>query len=151
MDFRPTEEQELLRRTVREFAETEIRPHIREWDEAQHFSADLMPKLAALGLLGIQYPEQYGGAGLSALDYCICIEELARVDPSIALSVAAHNGLCSSHIATFGSEAQKQSFLVPLARGEKLGAWGLTEASAGSDAAAMLTVATRAGTDWVLN
>src|SRR5882724_6820181 len=151
MDFRPTEEQELLRRTVREFAETEIRPHVREWDEAQHFSADLMPKLAALGLLGIQYPEQYGGAGMSALDYCICLEELARVDPSIALSVAAHNGLCSSHIFLFGSDAQKAQFLTPLARGEKLGAWGLTESTSGSDAASMRTTATRAGECWVLN
>jgi len=151
MDFRPTEEQELLRRTVREFAETEIRPHVREWDEAQHFAPDLMPKLAALGLLGIQYPEQYGGAGMSALDYCICIEELARVDPAIALSVAAHNGLCASHIFLFGTEAQKQAFVVPLARGEKLGAWGLTESTSGSDAASMRTTATRAGECWVLN
>src|SRR5207342_1680177 len=145
MDFRPTEEQELLRRTVREFAETEIRPHIREWDESQHFSADLMPKLAALGLLGIQYPEQYGGAGMSAIDYCICIEELARVDPSIALSVAAHNGLCAAHIFGFGTEEQKHQHLTPLARGEKLGAWALTEASSGSDAAAMRTTAAKAG------
>ena len=151
MDFRPTEEQELLRRTVREFAETEIRPHVREWDEDQHFSAELMPKLAALGLLGIQYPEQYGGAGLSAIDYCICIEELARVDPSISLSVAAHNGLCSSHIFLFGTDAQKQQFLIPLARGEKLGAWGLTESTSGSDAANMRTTARRAGECWVLD
>src|SRR5947209_14709849 len=124
MDFRPTDEQELLRRTVRDFAETEIRPHVREWDEDQHFSADLMPKLAALGLLGIQFPEQYGGAAMSALDYCICIEELARVDPAIALSVAAHNGLCASHIALFGTGAQKTKYLTALARGEKIGAWG---------------------------
>lgn len=151
MDFRPTDEQELLRRTVREFAETEIRPHVREWDEEQRFSAELMPKLAALGLLGIQYPEQYGGAGMSAIDYCICIEELARVDPSIALSVAAHNGLCSSHIFLFGSDAQKQQFVVPLARGEKLGAWGLTESTSGSDAASMRTTAARDGDGWVLN
>jgi alkylation response protein AidB-like acyl-CoA dehydrogenase len=151
MDFRPTEEQELLRRTVREFAETEIRPHVREWDEAQHFSPDLMPKLAALGLLGIQYPEQYGGAGMSALDYCICIEELARVDPAIALSVAAHNGLCASHIFLFGSDAQKTQFLGPLARGEKLGAWGLTESTSGSDAASMRTTATREAGGWALN
>jgi len=109
------------------------------------FSADLMPKLAVLGLLGIQYPEQYGGAGMSALDYCICIEELARVDPAIALSVAAHNGLCASHIFLFGSDAQKTQFLGPLARGEKLGAWGLTESTSGSDAASMRTTATRAG------
>jgi alkylation response protein AidB-like acyl-CoA dehydrogenase len=151
MDFRATDEQTLLRRTVREFAETEIRPHVREWDEDQKFSPELMPKLAALGLLGIQYPEQYGGAGMSALDYCICLEELARVDPGIALSVAAHNGLCSAHLFLFGSEAQKQQYLVPLARGEKLGAWGLTESTSGSDAASMRTTATRAGACWVLN
>src|SRR2546422_8189113 len=108
MDFRPTEEQALLRRSVREFAETEIRPHVREWDETQHFPIELMPKLAALGLLGIQVPEQYGGAALSAVDYCICIEEIARVDPSLALSVAAHNRLCSAHILMFGAEDQKQ-------------------------------------------
>src|SRR5213596_3530811 len=151
MDFRLTEEQQLLRRTVREFAETEIRPHVREWDETQHFPVELMPKLAGLGLLGIQWPEEYGGAGLSALDYCICIEELARVDPSVALSVAAHNGLCASHLLMFGTDTQKERFLVPLARGEKIGAWGLTESSSGSDAAGMRTRATREGTDWVLN
>jgi alkylation response protein AidB-like acyl-CoA dehydrogenase len=151
MDFRPTDEQELLRRTVREFAETEIRPHVREWDEQQKFSADLMPKLASLGLLGIQYPEQYGGAGMSAIDYCICIEELARVDPAISLSVAAHNGLCASHIFLFGNDEQRAAFLVPLARGEKLGAWGLTESTSGSDAAAMRTTAVRDRDGWVLN
>ena len=151
MDFRPTEEQALLRRTVREFAETEMRPHVREWDQDQHFPTELMPKLAALGLLGIQSPEQYGGAAMSAIDYCICIEELARVDPSIALSVAAHNGLCSSHIFLFGTEQQKQTFLGPLARGERIGAWGLTESTSGSDAAGMRTNAIRAGACWVIN
>jgi alkylation response protein AidB-like acyl-CoA dehydrogenase len=151
MDFRPTDEQELLRRSVREFAETEIRPHMMEWDQAQHFPAELVPKLASLGLLGIQIPEQYGGAGMSAIDYCICIEEIARVDPAVALSVAAHNGLCSAHIFMFGSEEQKQKYLVPLARGEKIGAWGLTESSSGSDAAGMRTSATRSGSCWVLN
>jgi alkylation response protein AidB-like acyl-CoA dehydrogenase len=151
MDFRPSEEQELLRRSVREFAETEIRPHVREWDQEQHFPSELIPKLAALGLLGIQFPEQYGGAGMTALDYCICIEELARVDPGVALSVAAHNGLCSSHISLFGNETQKQTYLVPLARGEKIGAWGLTESTSGSDAAGMRTTAVRAGNCWVLN
>src|SRR5436190_2447709 len=150
MDFRPTEEQKLLRRTVREFAETEIRPHVREWDQEQKFSADLMPKLASLGLLGIQYPEQYGGAGMSAIDYCICIEELARVDPAISLSVAAHNGLCSSHIFLFGTDQQKANYLPRLARGEVLGAWGLTEAGAGSDAAGMQTRAERRGDGWVI-
>jgi alkylation response protein AidB-like acyl-CoA dehydrogenase len=151
VDFRLTEEQQLLRRTVREFAETEMRPHVREWDETQHFPVELMPKLGELGLLGIQWPEEYGGAGMSAVDYCVCIEELARVDPGVALSVAAHNGLCSAHIAMFGSETQKQKYLVPLAKGAKIGAWALTESSSGSDAGGLRTAAARAGADWVLN
>src|SRR5712671_2628053 len=99
MDFRLTEEQELLRRSVREFAETEIRPHVREWDQAQHFPIEIVPKLAVLGLMGIQIPDEDGGSGLSAIEYCICIEELARVDPALALSVAAHNGLCCAHLS----------------------------------------------------
>jgi len=151
MDLRPTPEQEFLRRTVREFAEAEIRPHVMEWDEAQGFPAGLLPRLASLGLMGIQFPELYGGAGLSAIEYCICIEELARVDPSVSLSVAAHNGLCAAHLFMFGSDAQKERYLVPLAKGETLGAWGLTEASAGSDAAAMRTSARRDGDTWVIN
>ncbi|MGE3885321.1 MAG: acyl-CoA dehydrogenase [Vicinamibacterales bacterium] len=151
MSFRLSEEQELLRRSVREFAETEIRPHVMEWDNAQHFPLGLLPKLAELGLMGIQFPEAYGGAAMSAVDYCICIEELARVDPSISLSVAAHNGLGAAHIAMFGSEAQKQRYLAPLARGERLAAWGLTEPGSGSDAAAMRTTAVRDGDHWVLN
>jgi alkylation response protein AidB-like acyl-CoA dehydrogenase len=152
MDFRLTADQELLRRSVREFAETEIRPHVREWDQAQQFPTALVPELAALGLMGIQLPEEYGGAGMSAIDYCICIEELARVDPAVALSVAAHNGLCAAHIHRSGTEEQKQRFLTPLARGEKIGAWALTEATSGSDAANMRTTATQ-GSDgsWVIN
>jgi alkylation response protein AidB-like acyl-CoA dehydrogenase len=151
VDFRLTDEQQLLRQTVREFAEAEIRPHVREWDDAQHFPPELVPKLAALGLMGVQFPEVYGGAAMSAIDYCLCIEELARVDPSVSLSVAAHNGLGTAHIAMFGTEAQKQKWLVPLARGEKFGAWALTEPNAGSDAAATRTTATREGECWVLN
>jgi alkylation response protein AidB-like acyl-CoA dehydrogenase len=151
MDFRLTEEQDLLRRTVREFAESEIRPYVIEWDEAQQFPMDLVPKLASLGLMGVQLPEEYGGAGLSAVDYCICIEELARVDPAVALSVAAHNGLCSSHIAMFGSDAQKRQYLPRLTSGEVLGAWGLTESGAGSDAAAMRTTAVKQGNCWIIN
>ena len=112
-----------------------------EWDEAQGFSPELLPKLASVGLMGIQVPEAHGGAGMSAVDYCICIEELARVDPSIALSVAAHNGLCVAHLYMFGSDEQKEKYVVPLAKGEQLGAWALTEASSGSDAAAMRTIA----------
>jgi alkylation response protein AidB-like acyl-CoA dehydrogenase len=151
MDFRLTDDQQLLRQTVREFAEAEIRPHVMEWDEAQHFPMDLLPRLAHLGLTGIQFPEQYGGAGMSAVDYCICIEELARVCPAIALSVAAHNGLCTSHIAMFGNDAQKDVYLPRLVGGKVLGAWGLTEANAGSDAAGMRTMAVRQGADWVIN
>src|SRR6185295_1131038 len=96
-------------------------------------------------------PEQYGGAAMSAVDYCICIEELARIDPAVALSVAAHNGLCSSHILMFGTEEQKRRFLTPLARGEKIGAWGLTESTSGSDAAGMRTTAVKSGECWTLN
>jgi alkylation response protein AidB-like acyl-CoA dehydrogenase len=151
MDFRPSEEQEILRRSVREFAEAEMRPHVMEWDEAQHFPMDLLPKLAALGLMGIQFPEQYGGSAMSPVDYCICLEELARVCPAIALSVAAHNGLCSSHIAMFGSETQRQQYLPRLVKGEVLGAWGLTEAGAGSDAAGMRTTAIKDGDGWVID
>jgi alkylation response protein AidB-like acyl-CoA dehydrogenase len=151
MDFRLTDEQELLRRSVREFAEAEIKPHVREWDEAQHFPAELMPKLADLGLMGIQFTPADGGAGMSAVDYCICIEEIARVDPSVSLSLAAHNGLGAAHIAMFGNAEQKRQFLTPLARGEKLAAWGLTEPHSGSDAAAMRTMAIRDGDEWVLN
>lgn len=151
MDFRLSDDQTLLRRSVREFAEAEIRPYVREWDEAQQFPKELVSKLADLGLMGIQFAPEYGGAGMSAVDYCICIEELARVDPSVSLSVAAHNGLGTSHIAMFGSDAQKQAYLVPLATGDKLAAWGLTEPSAGSDAAAMRTTAARDGDSWVLN
>ena len=117
MDVRLTDEQELLRRSVREFAEAELRPHVREWDEAQQFPPALLSKFAELGLMGIQFPEDYGGAAMSSVDYCICIEELARVDPSVCLSVAAHNGLGAAHIFMFGTEEQKQQYLVPLATG----------------------------------
>jgi alkylation response protein AidB-like acyl-CoA dehydrogenase len=151
MDFRLSDEQHILRRTVREFAEAEIAPHVMAWDEAQEFPDALVGKLAALGLMGIQFPEVYGGAAMTAVDYCICIEELARVDPAVALSVAAHNGLCSAHIFMFGSEAQRERYLPRLARGETLGAWGLTEPTAGSDAAGTRTAAVRDGASWVIN
>lgn len=151
MNFHLTSEQDFLRRTVRQFAETEIHPHVLEWDEAQYFPSEIVPKLASLGLMGIEFPEEYGGAGLTALDYCICIEELARVCPAVALLVAAHNGLCATHIFLAGNEGQRQRFLAPLARGSSLGAWALTEASSGSDAASMRTTAIFDGSDWVLN
>ena len=151
MNLSLSSDQELLRSSVREFAEAELRPHVMEWDEAQGFPRELLAKCAELGLMGIQFPEAYGGAGMSSVDYCLCIEELARVDPSVCLSIAAHNGLGASHISMFGSDRQRQKYLVPLARGEQLAAWGLTEASSGSDAAAMRTTAVRDGGDWVIN
>ena len=131
MRFELSEEQELLRRSVREFAETEIRPHVIEWDNAQHFPHELLPKLAELGLMGIQFPEAYGGAAMSAVDYCICIEELARVDPVGSLSVAAHNGLGAAHLAMFASEDQKQRYLAPLAAGRAAGGVGPHRAGLG--------------------
>jgi alkylation response protein AidB-like acyl-CoA dehydrogenase len=151
MDFRLSDDQELLRRSIREFAEAEIRPHVMDWDERQHFPMDLVPKLAELGLMGIQFPEEFGGAAMSSVDYCIAIEELARVDPSVCLSVAAHNGLGAAHIAMFGTDEQKHTYLTPLARGEQLSAWGLTESSSGSDAGAMRTTAVREGDCWAIN
>ena len=151
MDLRSTPEQELLRRTVREFAEAEIRPFVMDWDDAQAFPAELVPRLASIGLTGIQVPEEYGGAGLGAVDYCVCLEELSRVDPSIALSVAAHNGLALAHLSMFGNDAQRRKYIPPLAKGETLGGWALTEAGAGSDAAAMRTTALRSGKEWIIN
>ena len=151
MDFSFTDEQEQLRRTVRSFAEQEIAPHVMEWDEVSQFPLELIPKLAELGLLGVIFPEKYGGAGLGYAEYAIVIEELARVDGSIGLIVAAHNSLCCNHIYKFGSESQKQKYLVPLAQGKKLGCWSLTEPEAGSDAGGTRTVAACAGADWVLN
>ncbi len=151
MQFELTDDQRLLRNSVREFAEAELGPHVMTWDEAQQFPMALLPTLADLGLMGIQFPESYGGAAMSAVDYCLCIEELARVDPAIALSVAAHNGLAAAHFHMFGTDAQKAAYLAPLARGEHLGAWGLTEPTAGSDAAGTRTTAVREDGQWRIN
>ena len=151
MDFSFTDEQQQLRRSVREFAESEIAPHVMEWDEASRFPAELIPKLAEMGLLGVIFPEEYGGAGLGYIEYVSVIEELSRVDGSIGLIVAAHNSLCTNHIFKFGSEEQRKKYVVPLARGEKLGCWSLTEPEAGSDAGGTRTVAKRKDGGWVLN
>jgi hypothetical protein len=151
MDFELNDEQKQVRMSVREFAEGEIAPHVREWDEAQHFPVELVPKLAELGLMGVIFPEQYGGAGMGYVEYATIIEELSRVDGSVGISVAAHNSLCSNHIYMFGTEEQKQKYLVPLARGEKLGAWGLTEAGAGSDASGTRTTAVKRDGGWIVN
>ena len=151
MDFTFTDEQKQLRKSVREFAEGEIAPHVMEWDESSHFPAEILPKLAGMGLMGVIFPEEYGGAGLGYIEYAIVIEELARVDGSVGLFVAAHNSLCSNHIYKFGSEEQKRKYLVPLAQGKKLGAWSLTEPEAGSDAGGTRTTAVRNGHGWTLN
>jgi alkylation response protein AidB-like acyl-CoA dehydrogenase len=151
VDFTFTDEQKHLRKSVREFAEGEIGPHVMEWDEASHFPTEILPKLAEMGLLGVIFPEEYGGAGLGYMEYATVIEELARVDGSVGLFVAAHNSLCSNHIYKFGSHEQKKKYLVPLAQGTKLGAWSLTEPEAGSDAGGTRTTAVRDGKDWILN
>ncbi|HKV22988.1 MAG TPA: acyl-CoA dehydrogenase [Candidatus Acidoferrum sp.] len=151
MDFAFTEEQQQLRRSIREFAEGEIAPHVMEWDEASRFPSEIMPKLAEMGLLGVIFPEEYGGAGLGYIEYVIAIEELSRIDGSVGIIVAAHNSLCSNHIFKFGSAEQKKKYLAPLAQGKKIGAWSLTEPEAGSDAAGTRTTAVRDGKNWVLN
>jgi alkylation response protein AidB-like acyl-CoA dehydrogenase len=151
VDFHFTDEQKQLRRSIREFAEGEILPHVMEWDEVSHFPIEIMPKLAEMGLLGIIFPEEYGGAGLGYIEYVIAIEELSRVDGSVGIIVAAHNSLCSNHIFKFGSEAQKQKYLSHLAQGKKIGAWSLTEPEAGSDAGGTRTTAKRDGNHWIIN
>jgi alkylation response protein AidB-like acyl-CoA dehydrogenase len=143
VEFSLTDEQQHLRRTVREFAEGEIAPHVMEWDETSTFPSEIIPKLAEMGFLGVIFPEQYGGAGMGYLEYAIIIEELSRVDGSIGIIVAAHNSLCTNHIYKFGSEAQKTKYVVPLAQGKKLGCWSLTEPEAGSDAGGTRTVAAK--------
>ena len=151
MNFAFTDEQNQLRRSIREFAEGEIAPHVMEWDEASKFPSEIMPKLAEMGLLGVIFPEEYGGAGLGYTEYVIAIEELSRIDGSVGIIVAAHNSLCSNHIYKFGTEEQKKKYLTPLAQGKKIGAWSLTEPEAGSDAAGTRTTAVRDGKNWVLN
>ncbi len=151
MDFSLSDEQQQLRGTVRDFARNEIAPHVMEWDEASQFPAELIPKLAELNLLGVIFPEELGGAGLGYVEYAIAIEELARVDGSVGLIVAAHTSLCTNHIYKFGSEAQRSKYVTPLAQGKKLGCWSLTEPGAGSDAGGTQTTAVRDGAGWVLN
>ncbi len=153
MDFRLTDEQSLIAETVREFAEAEIRPHVREWDEAQGFPTELYGKMGELGLMGVMIPEEYGGVGLGALELSTVMEELGRVDPAVALAVAAHNGLCVGHLSVAASDEQKRRFFPKLATGEWVGCWGLTEAQAGSDAAGTQTRAewSEERNGWVLN
>ncbi|HEX9620645.1 MAG TPA: acyl-CoA dehydrogenase family protein [Polyangiaceae bacterium] len=150
MDFELPEAHRLLRQTVREFCEREVRPRAKAWDAEERFPSEIVPRLAELGLLGIRIPEQYGGAGMDMLAYALCVEECARVDGSLALTVASHNGLGTAHILYYGSDEQKRLYLSAAARGEKLAAWALTEPGSGSDAAALRTTARRDGDSWVI-
>lgn len=145
------ENQALIEQTVRDFAERYIRPHIREWDEAQHFPAEIFHQMGELGLMGLLVPQEYGGSGLGYREYVSAIVEVSKVDPSIGLSLAAHNSLCTNHILMFGNEDQKSTYLPKLASGQWIGAWGLTEPNTGSDAGNMRTTAHKQGENWVLN
>jgi alkylation response protein AidB-like acyl-CoA dehydrogenase len=151
MHFEFSEQHELLRKSVREFARAEIAPFAQKWDKEERFPTELVPKLAAMGLLGIRIPEAYGGSGMDTTSYAICVEEVARVDGSTALTVASHNGLGTGHILAFGSDEQKKKYLPRAAGGEWLAAWALTEPGSGSDSASLLTTARRQGNDWVIN
>jgi alkylation response protein AidB-like acyl-CoA dehydrogenase len=151
VDFGYTPEQNHLRSTIRSFAEQEIRPHVMEWDESQHFPVDVFRELGKLGVLGAVFPEELGGAGYSYIDYSIIMEEIARVDPSIALSLAAHVSLCTNHIYLAGNQEQKERYIPKLASGEWIGCWSLTEPEAGSDAGGTRTKAIPDGNNWVLN
>jgi len=151
VDFDFTEDQKMLKQTVRDFAEKEIAPTVMEFDEKQEFPFEIMKKAGELGLMGIMFPEEYGGAGLGYVEYALAVDELSRVDGSVGIAIAAHNGLCGGHLYLAGNEDQKQRYLAPLARGEKIGGWSLTEPTAGSDAGGTKTVATQDGGDWILN
>ncbi len=151
MDFALTEEQQLLKKSVREFGEAELRPHAREWDEKQEFPRDVFDKLGEMGLMGATWPHEYGGHELGTVDWVVILEELSRCDAGVALSVAAHNSLASGHIFLAGTGEQKKKYLTHLASGAKIGCWGLTENSAGSDAGGTKTTAVRDGAHWVLN
>ncbi|MEO8877990.1 MAG: acyl-CoA dehydrogenase family protein, partial [Polyangiaceae bacterium] len=151
MHFELSEQHAILRKTIRDFARVEVAPYARKWDEEERFPKEIVPKLAAIGLLGIRIPEEYGGAEMDTTSYAICVEEIARVDGSLALTVASHNGLGTGHILAFGSDAQKKKYLPKATTGEWLAAWALTEPGSGSDSAGLATTARRDGDSWVLN
>ena len=151
MHFQETENQKMIAETIRSFGEKNIRPHIMDWDESQHFPVELFKEMGKLGLMGILVPEEYGGSGLGYFEYVTAIVEISRIDPSIGLSMAAHNSLCTGHILQFGNAGQKKKYLPKLATAEWIGAWGLTEPNTGSDAGNMATTAVRDGDDWILN
>lgn len=151
MDFQLTEAQRAIREAIREFAEREIRPAAHLYDEKGEFPWEIVNKMGSLGLMGMLFPEEYGGAGMDYVSYTLALEEIARQDGGLALTVASHNSLCSNHIYLAGTGEQKRKYLLPLARGEKLGAWALTEPGSGSDAGALQATAVRKGDRWILN
>lgn len=151
MNFENSDIQNMIAQSIREFAEVHIRPNIMDWDENQTFPIDLFYKLGEMGYMGVLVPEEYGGSGLGYHEYITVIEEISKVDPSIGLSVAAHNSLCTNHILTFGNDEQKKKWIPQLATGKTLGAWGLTEHNTGSDAGGMNTTAVKDGDHWIVN
>ncbi|MCO6496932.1 MAG: acyl-CoA dehydrogenase family protein [Chitinophagaceae bacterium] len=151
MDFSVSEITKQVAATAKEFAEKNIRPHVMEWDESQEFPVQVFKEMGKLGLMGVLVPEQYGGSGLGYFEYSAIIQEIAQVDGSIGLSLAAHNSLCTGHILAFGNEGQKSTYLPKLATAEFIGAWGLTEPGTGSDAGNMQCIAVKDGDDWVIN
>lgn len=144
-------ENEIIIQAAREFAQREIAPHVMDWDENQSFPVALFHQLGEMGFMGILVPEELGGAGLSYFDYVNIVDEISQVDPSIGLSIAAHNSLCTNHILCFGNQEQKEKWVPSLATGKMIGAWGLTEHNTGSDAGGMGTTAVRDGDEWVIN
>ena len=151
MNFDYSETQQMVATSAKEFAEQNIRPHVMKWDESQEFPIEVFKKAGEMGFMGVLVPEEYGGSGLGYHEYIAIIEEIAKVDPSIGLSLAAHNSLCTNHILTFGNEEQKRRWLPKLATAEWIGAWGLTEHNTGSDAGGMNTTAVKDGDDWIIN
>ena len=151
MDFQLNDEQLQLKRSIREFAEREVLPNVMKWDECGQFPIEVIKELGKMGVMGVIFPTEYGGAGLGYVEYVIAIEELSRVDGSVGIIVAAHNSLCSNHIFLAGNEAQKRKYIPKLASGEFIGAWGLTEPGSGSDAGGARMSATRKKDGWVLN
>ncbi|HEU0125121.1 MAG TPA: acyl-CoA dehydrogenase family protein [Flavobacterium sp.] len=151
MNFDYNETQLMIAQSIKDFAEKNIRPYIMEWDEAQIFPIPLFKQLGEMGFMGVLVPEEYGGSGLGYHEYVTVVEEISKVDPSIGLSVAAHNSLCTNHILTFGNEEQKKKWLPKLATAEYIGAWGLTEHNTGSDAGGMNTTAVKDGDHWIVN
>ena len=151
MNFSYNENQKMIADMIRTFGEQHITPFVKEWDDSQFFPLNVFKKLGELGLMGVMVPEKYGGSGFSYTEYVTAIEELSKIDPSVGLSMAAHNSLCTGHILQFGSEEQKQKYLPKLATAEFIGAWGLTEHNTGSDSGGMSTTAVRDGNEWVIN